>query len=83
MENGSQTMHMYANGYMYACIHSNMREEQHETSVKYRIIIESDNEHRHLEWWTLIDAYMVLLEKTQPLTFDNEEWTIRTEVAEE
>ena len=51
--------------------------------LKYRIIIDCNNEWLRLEWWDLLDAYITYLETTRADLFDNEDWSIQMDVVEE
>ena len=51
--------------------------------VRYRIIIECDNEWIRMEWWSALDAYITLLETVRMDMFDNDSWSIKKDVVEE
>ena len=64
-------------------IHRNMREEQHETGAKYRIIIECDDINTRTQWWELLMPYIEYLEKVRFDLFEQEGWRIQKDWKEE
>ena len=74
MEIGRQTMQIYANGYMYACIHSNMREEQHETDKKYSVTLEFGDEEAYQMWMNIIELWQHCLGCLETADYAAEDW---------
>ena len=56
------------------CIHRNMREEQHETGKKYRLILEFDDEHARSQWVRIINAVENRLKDMQRRFDEGVEW---------
>ena len=60
-----------------------MREEQHETGKKYKILLEFDDEQQRSHWVKIINAVVDRLEDMQRCYDEGVEWTWAVNVEEE
>ena len=56
------------------CIQRNMREEQHETGNKYRLVLEFDDEHARSKWVKIINAVVRMLQRIERRYDEGVEW---------